>query len=350
MNAVSHVARHANQQTVAWLRDLHKRGLLEMDPPYQRKSVWNLAFRQYFIETVLLQYPSPAIFLYRTIAENTGTESFSVVDGKQRLETLFKFADDEFPVNERSQIESLRGKFFSQIAEYKAAFWSYQLTIEYIPTVEENTLNNIFDRINRNTIRLTPQELRHARFDGRFINTAERLAEYVAEVSADVPRIVGPSRQQMKDVEFIADLLLLLEEGPRGRSIADLDQAFSDRDEEWDNETAIERRFRSTFELLNKIFTEGGLRASRLRNQADYYSVFGAVASILADSGDIDSALAASRLNAFVAAVDNVERRDADSVLSEYYVATRSASNDTGPRKSRMDLLRRVLLGEQSFA
>jgi Protein of unknown function DUF262 len=342
-------ARHASQQTVAWLRDLHRRGLLNMDPPYQRRSVWNLAFRQYFVETVLLQYPSPAIFLYRTIAEDTGTESFSVVDGKQRLETLFRFADDDFALSDRSQIEALRGTRFSQIGDYKAAFWSYQITIEFIPSVEENILNNIFDRINRNTIRLTPQELRHARFSGRFIVTAERLAEYVMEVSPDVPRIVPQSRQQMKDVELVADLLLLLEDGPRGRSIADVDAAFSERDEEWDHEAAIERRFRATFEALNDIFTDGGgfnLRTSRLRNQADYYSLFGAADSLLAEAVDLNTHQAAYRLASFLLALEDDARRDGDATLTEYYGAARSASNDTGPRRQRMDILRRVLAGE----
>jgi hypothetical protein len=353
MNAASQMTRHVNQQTVAWLRDLNNRGLLDMDPPYQRKSVWNLAFRQYFVETVLFQYPSPAIFLYRTIAADTGVESYSVVDGKQRLETLFRFAADDFALSERSQIEALRGKTFSQIGDYKSVFWSYPVTIEYIPNVEDNTLNNIFDRINRNTIRLTSQELRHARFNGRFISTAERLAEYVSEVSPDVPRIVTPSRQQMKDVELLADILLMLEGGPRGFSITDLDAAFSERDDEWDNETVIERRFRATFELINTVLNEGGginLRTSRLRNQADYYSLFGAVDSIVTGGGAIDIGQAAHRLARFVEAVDDDHRREADASLSDYYVAARSASNDTGPRRLRIETLRRVILGELNVA
>lgn len=352
-NTSTHVGRHANQQSVAWLRDLHRRGLLDMDPPYQRRSVWNLSFRQYFIETVLLQYPSPAIFLYRSIAPETGTESFSVVDGKQRLETLFRFADDDFSLSERSQIDQLRGKAFSQIGDHKAAFWSYQITIEYIPSVEENVLNNIFDRINRNTIRLTPQELRHAKLSGQFITTAERLAEYVLEVSPDVPRILPQSRLQMKDVEFMGDMLLMLEEGPRGRSVSDLDEAFSGRDEGWENETPIERRFRAAFERLNAILTNGSginLRTSRLRNQADYYSLLGAVDALLMEGTQLDDATAARRLSHFVTALEDSQKREKDPILTEYYAATRSASNDTGPRKARFDLLRRVLLNDLTFA
>lgn len=343
MNQTGQKTRHANQQTVAWLRDLYKRGLLDMDPPYQRRSVWNLAFREYFIETILLQYPSPAIFLHRAINEDTGTESYSVVDGKQRLETVFRFADDEFPISDQSPIVAARGKYFSQLPDYKNTFWSYQFTIEYIPTIEENTLNNIFDRINRNTRRLTAQELRHARFSGHFIATAERLAEYVFEASPDVPRIVSMSRLQMKDVEFIADLLLLLEEGPRGHSIAELDAAFSARDDEWEQETIIERRFRTTFERINGLLT-GTLRNSRLRNQADYYSLFGAVESLIQEGAMVDDVTAAERLTDFVNRIENVENWERYPKLYDYYDAARTSSTDTGRRRMRQEVVREALL------
>ena len=35
-----------------------------MDPPYQRRSVWNQSFKDYFVDTVLLGLPAPAIFLF----------------------------------------------------------------------------------------------------------------------------------------------------------------------------------------------------------------------------------------------------------------------------------------------
>jgi hypothetical protein len=56
--------RKQNFQTIAWFWDLRQRDRLDMDPPYQRRSVWNQAFKNYFIDTVLLEYPAPAIFLY----------------------------------------------------------------------------------------------------------------------------------------------------------------------------------------------------------------------------------------------------------------------------------------------
>ncbi len=72
--------RRHNQQTIAWFNDLNKRSLLDLDPPYQRRSVWNQAYKDAFIDTVLLQYPSPAVFLYQEISPD-GETKMHLVDG-----------------------------------------------------------------------------------------------------------------------------------------------------------------------------------------------------------------------------------------------------------------------------
>ena len=86
--------RKSNFQTLAWLFDIYRRGLLDLDPPYQRRSVWNQPFRDFFVDSVLNNYPCPAIFLYEQITPE-GVASYKVVDGKQRLITLFEFVAGE---------------------------------------------------------------------------------------------------------------------------------------------------------------------------------------------------------------------------------------------------------------
>lgn len=58
--------RRQTTQSIAWFWDLYKRDLLELDPPYQRRSVWSQSYKDYFIDTILLDYPAPAVFLLRT--------------------------------------------------------------------------------------------------------------------------------------------------------------------------------------------------------------------------------------------------------------------------------------------
>jgi uncharacterized protein with ParB-like and HNH nuclease domain len=82
------VRRKQNFQTIAWFWDLYQRTMLDLDPPYQRRSVWNQSYKDHFIDTILLGYPAPAIFLYEQISPE-GTTLYHVVDGKQRMMTIF---------------------------------------------------------------------------------------------------------------------------------------------------------------------------------------------------------------------------------------------------------------------
>ncbi|NES18016.1 MAG: DUF262 domain-containing protein [Symploca sp. SIO3E6] len=225
--------RAINFQTVSWFWDLYTRKLLELDPPYQRRSVWNQDYKDFFIDTALNNYPTPAIFLYQDITPE-GISRYSVVDGKQRLSTLFEFAENKFPVSEEATITRLRGKYFKDLnTEVKQGFWKYQFAVEYVPSSEEAIINNIFDRINRNLRKLTPQELRHAKFNGLFINTVEDLTEWMT--------LVLPTNFPYK----------------------------------------IKDEFKEVIKLIRQLIEHNvDLCKTRLKNQTDFYSIFAAISEL----------------------------------------------------------------------
>lgn len=340
--------RRQTTQSIAWFWDLFKRGLLELDPPYQRRSVWSQSYKDYFVDTILLDYPAPAVFLYEDIDED-GIAEYSVVDGKQRLSTVFDFLSGEFPVSDAASISSLRGLAFVDLpAEVKKRFYSYQFAIEFLPTTDPGTLSNIFDRINRNVARLTPQELRHARFEGLFASKAEDLTELLQEeLPPSFPRIAPTSKRQMKDVEFVAQLMLLTERGIDTYSQDDLDAAYSARDEEWDDSLRVEREFRAVIAALASWGDDllAG-EARRLRNQADFYSLYGAALNLQRDDELPNRKAAIERLERFMAVVGNEERRQGDEDAKRYFEAARSASNDVAQRRDRIRILTAVLTGE----
>jgi hypothetical protein len=346
------MSRAINFQTVSWFWDLYNRKLLELDPPYQRRSVWNQDYKNYFIDTVLNGYPAPAIFIYQEITPE-GVSKVSVVDGKQRLSTLFEFANNEFAVYDEATIERFRGKYFKELdTEAKQNFWKYQFAIEYLPSSDEQVIGNIFDRINRNVIKLTPQELRHAKYNGVFITTAENLTtwmfEYLDEEKQKFPNIDKRTKKQMKDIEMVAQLLLFLEEGAKSYNQDYLDRAFSDRDSDWELKEEIEDEFRHTIRLIKKILKlskDINLTKTRLKNQADFYSFFGAVAE-LSRQGEltIDEKLV-MRIYKFIEMVDNEEERGNNKNAQNYYKAFKSSPTDSSSRQTRIDIMKSVLKG-----
>lgn len=349
------MSRAINFQTVSWFRDLYIRHLLELEPPYQRRSVWNQEYKDFFIDTVLNGYPAPAIFLYQEITPE-GMSKYSVVDGKQRLSTLFEFAENKFPVSEKATITGLRDKYFKELEnEVKQNFWKYQFAVEYVPSDDEGIINNIFERINRNISKLTPQELRHAKFNGEFITSVEDLTDWMISVlPPNFPSIPPKLRKQMKDVEFVTLLLLFLEEGVKSYRQHDLDKAFNDRDLVWDDRDEIEARFKKVIELIKEILEQApkniNVCKTRLKNQADFYSFFGAISELNAENSLKITSDVCNRIDIFLKSVDSPEARKNTAEAQQYYDAiTTSVSSGIEKNKTRINILKSVILGTINF-
>lgn len=352
------MSRTINFQTISWFWDLYNRGLLDLDPPYQRRSVWNQDYKDYFIDTVLHGYPAPAIFIYQEITPE-GVSKVSVVDGKQRLSTLFQFVNNEFPVYEKTKIQRFRSKYFKDLeTKDKQEFWKYQFAIEYLPSSNEDVIGNIFDRINRNVIKLTPQELRHARFSGEFISVAEELStwmfNYLEKKSKNFPNLNSTSKKQMKDIEMVAQLLLFLDEGAKSYSADYLDKAFTERDSEWEEKDEIESEFRNTIEYIGKILEVSkniNLAKTRLKNQADFYSLFGAIAELNREKKLVINKDTGSKISDFLEVVQDKELQsksrdelnDYQKKALDYYKAAKSSFTDAGPRKTRIKIIKSLL-------
>ena len=355
------MSRTINFQTISWFWDLYQRKLLDLDPSYQRRSVWNQDYKDYFIDTVLNEYPAPAIFIYQEITP-AGVPKVSIVDGKQRLSTLFQFVGNEFPVYEKIKTQQFRGKYFKDLkTDKKIEFWGYQFAVEYLPSSDEEIIGNVFDRINRNVSKLTPQELRHAKFDGYFIRMAEDLSDwmfnYLEQKSKNFPNLHSTSKKQMKDVEMVGQLLLFLEEGAKSYSADYLDKAFTERDTEWEKKDEIEEEFRETIKSIGKILDlsqDINLAKTRLKNQADFYSLFGAIAELNRQNMPDINEKVCFKISDFIKIVEDKELQskseneldDFQKKALDYYKAAKSSFTDAGPRKTRIDIIKSLLKGD----
>lgn len=340
--------RRAEFRPFGWINDLNNRDQIELDPPYQRRSVWSDRYKSEFVTTVLLNYPCPAIFLFEEIRPN-GTFVYKVVDGKQRLTTLFDFISDRIAVDENHPRSDIRGKYFSTLSDAdKLLVWRYSFAVEFIEQENETIINDIFNRINKNVARLSPQELRHARFYGRFMEASEKMtALFEGKLPVGFPRIAPQSKRQMKDVENTSVLLLFCEQGERSLGQIDIDAAYSKREDDWEREEKTISEFKSATDILSKILasTEGQLLSgSRLRNQADFYSLFAAIVEGQRKGWKPNIVDAAMALSHWVNKLKEIEDDGAifeDDVV--YLTAARSASNDPTPRRLRIDRVKAVL-------
>ena len=76
------INRQTTTHTIAWFADQNRAKKLNLAPPYQRLDmVWSNEYKRYFIDTILQNFPSPAIFLHARTSEE-GQTTYDVVDGK----------------------------------------------------------------------------------------------------------------------------------------------------------------------------------------------------------------------------------------------------------------------------
>ena len=85
----------------------NEEGNINLSPEYQRDFVWTLEQKQEYILALLKSRAEiRPVFIQEFDGEN---EKFEVVDGKQRLNSIFGFINDEFSLED--------GTFFSQLSE-----------------------------------------------------------------------------------------------------------------------------------------------------------------------------------------------------------------------------------------
>jgi hypothetical protein len=133
------------------------RDKINLDPSYQRMSdVWNRSKRQVLIDSIVNSYDIPKIYLHE-LPSGKDIFKYSVIDGKQRLSTIFSYIDnnlalaDDFTYNFDSNIDA-RGLTYAELSiKYpmlKIKFDSKVLPVHVIRTDDEDIIEDMFARLN----------------------------------------------------------------------------------------------------------------------------------------------------------------------------------------------------------
>lgn len=188
-----------------------KKGNILLNPAYQRRDAWTDERKSRFIESLLLGLPIPQIVLAES---QTNKGKFIVIDGKQRLLSLVRFALDEENPLKLGKLEircDLNGKTFRQLQTSEnpqlvddvAAFENQTVRTCVIRGVkDEAALYLIFYRLNSGSVPLSPQELRHVLHPGDFIDFAFQFSEQSAPLIELMGR-KGKPDFRMRDVELV---------------------------------------------------------------------------------------------------------------------------------------------------
>lgn len=339
---------------VSWILDLNDKKQLDLDPPYQRRSVWILKDKRFFVDTILNGYPAPPIFLHKSLDDN-GRSTYHVVDGKQRLQTIIDFAANKIRIPDDFSDKSLQKKRWKDLErETKEKFWNYVLIVEMLPSVDDATIRDTFERINRNSRKLERQEIRHAKYDGWFITEAEAEAEKSEWKNFGI--VTAARAKRMSDVQFISELFAVNLKGQINGFDQDwLDELYADYEEPEDDGLFVEEDFRETVEST-KIIIEQLVEAqpdikNHLKVLAHFYTLWGFLSVQI--SKEFDVSAFGSEYTSFMdkvtaaikAAGNNEEQNAIEDTVRIYAANSRGASTDLTPRQSRHDQLTLAMVG-----
>jgi uncharacterized protein with ParB-like and HNH nuclease domain len=256
-------------------------------PPFQRNYIWKLPEASRFIESLLLGLPVPGIFLARERDSN----KLLVIDGQQRLKSLQFFYEGYFnpkPDEEKKQVfklvgvqDNFEGKTYKALDDKDRIRLNDSLIHATIvkqesPANDDTSVYHIFDRLNSEGRRLTPQEIRTAIDHGSFIGIIKQLNEY-----SPWREIYGRKSGRLKDQELILRFLAFYFEGEKyERPMKEFLNKFSQSHRKADDSflTAAKDKFTETIDVVFRCIGPKAFRPIGPINAAVFDSVMVGIA------------------------------------------------------------------------
>ncbi len=147
---------------------------IDLAPDFQRLFVWDLKRRCRLIESLLLKIPIPVFYVAADEQEN-----WSVVDGIQRISTIYDYVTDKFPLGQLEYLSQLKGMKHSELSRrMQRRIDETEFVVNVIePGTPEDVMFNIFRRINTGGMILNGQEIRNALYPGPVREYLKELAK-----------------------------------------------------------------------------------------------------------------------------------------------------------------------------
>jgi uncharacterized protein with ParB-like and HNH nuclease domain len=215
-------------------------------PGFQRNFVWDITRASKLIESLILGLPVPQLFLYEQ-ARN----KFLVIDGQQRLMSIYYFIKKRFPRKEkRTELRAIfdenggipesvlhddvffqtfnlrlpeklpgkknrfKGLNYSTLGEFKTQFELRPIRNVVVkqssPDNDDSSIYEVFNRLNTGGVNLRPQEIRTSMYHSNFyemlysINTEKGWRSILGTPVPDL---------HMKDIEILLRGFAMLIDG-----------------------------------------------------------------------------------------------------------------------------------------
>lgn len=363
------VTSSPNDFNVKTIFDFIESGVVKI-PGFQRNYVWDDKRASKLIESLIIGLPIPQIFLYEQ-AKN----SFLVIDGQQRLMTLYYFIKMRFPKKDKRielrKIFNEEGFIPDKILYDNNYFEDFVLTLpnskeyknklnklnyatlgEYKTSLELRTIRNviikqnypadddsamfeIFNRLNTGGINLKPQEIRVSLFHSNFYDMLIKL-----NLMDHWRTIINKSEPDlhMKDVEILLrSVAILLDSNEYRPSMTQFLNKFSQKAKGFKQEF-IEYLEKLLIAFFKSTVTLGG-DAFLSKNNKFNISAFEAIFNAMCCN--------ALKMNDLIISVPTIQKLEALKSDAEFLRATLEGTASKKNVDSRIKIAKKILFNEQ---
>lgn len=176
---------------------------IRLDPDYQRNYVWDNKKASMLIESIILNVPIPVIYV-----SQEEDDSWSVIDGLQRLSSLKRFFDGKFKLSGLEILSDLNKSDITTLNPKALRMLKNGLLRVIMITHDSNEeiKYDVFMRLNTGSVHLTEQELRNCLYRGnlnKFLKEVVQNQKWLALIGLKEPH------KRMADREMVLRFLAI---------------------------------------------------------------------------------------------------------------------------------------------
>jgi hypothetical protein len=290
--------------------------------------VWSNAHKSGFIDSVIKNYPLPEIFVAeRQIDPDSGEYAEMLVDGQQRLTTLYEYVTGNVDLKVETGVP-----FYEDLSESeKRRFLKTEMVVRVLSGLDMKEIVEVFARMNSTNYALNAMEINNARYDGALKRFAQRIADHEF---FEYHRVFSSSDvRRMQDLRFVLEIIatMLSSYFNGDNELEDYLERFNDN---FEQETFVENCLMNIFEFAHRCRFS---MSCRVWKKSDLFTfIIECNKAINRKNKFVSSEVVGPKLINFYDRVDDADQtRYLDETVREYYLASIQGSNSRSSRIKR---------------
>lgn len=249
---------------ISFIVDLYNDEYEIFAPEYQRNELlWGAKQKSRFIESLLLDYPIPLLFL-----ADTDSGTMEIVDGLQRISTLSEFFAEDLKLVGLKKLTELNDCTCEDLP--KSEIRRLKARSLRVIVLKHNTPSDVrkelFDRLNTSSLRANTSEVRAGReLDNPLMKLIKELA--VDEVFRKTTNLSANRVNRKEDIELVTRFFAYSNDldNYTGQVMNFVDDFVSSAEEDWSEEKQelFREEFQRTMRFVDENFERGFQKEDR---------------------------------------------------------------------------------------